>query len=117
MNEDILIKALEWAKKKGFKEVMAETEGYETPVEIQRPNEEIGIKPHITGLMNGNKTYIEVVSKDEEKQTTISKWKLLSFLAGRKGGHLYLMAPRGTKRFAETILKDYSLSNTRIVNI
>lgn len=66
--------------------------------------------PHITGLKTGGKSYIEVALKTDMVHDMVSKWKLLSLLAARKGGKLYLLTPRGHKRFAEELVKDYNVN-------
>lgn len=117
MKEKLFSKAIDWVNKKGFKEVKANTESYEAPVAFTKPNEDSKIIPDITGKMHGNKSYIEIVSKDEDIQSLITKWKLLGSVALRKGGKLYLLAGKGYKTYADNIVKDYHLQNAKVVSI
>ena len=117
MKDKLYNKALDWVKGKGFKQVRANTENYESPLAFSKTNDERQIVPDITGKKRGYKSYIEIVSKEEDKQALITKWKLLGIVASRKGGHLYLLASRGYKTFADEIVKHYNLQNTKVISI
>ncbi|MEL6274607.1 MAG: hypothetical protein AAFU03_05875, partial [Bacteroidota bacterium] len=83
-------------KKKGFDEVRANVEGYETPSKIRRgkDSEEYFI-PDVTGEVNGRKSYFELGMKTNDERLLVTKWRLLSSLAAYKNGKLYLAVPRG----------------------
>ena len=110
MTESYFEKAIDWAKKRGFSNIKANMEEYEKPAQFSKPGEEAPYIPDITGLRTGGKSYIEIAVKTENMNRKVSKWKLLSTLAARKGGTLFLLAPRGHKRFAEDIVKDHHLN-------
>ncbi len=110
MHEEYFAQALEWVKKHGFDNIKSVHEDYESPGTFNWSEDENGLVPHITGLRTGGKSYIELALKDENVQRRVSKWKLLSTLAARKGGKLYLLAPRGHKAFAEKLVEEYNLS-------
>lgn len=110
-------KAIDWVSKKGFKDIKANTETFEPPVPFTKPNEDDQVIPDITGRLNGTKCYMEIVSKDEDMQSLITKWKLLGAVASMKGGKLYLLSGRGYKAFADNIVKAHNLQNTHIVSI
>ena len=101
--------AIEWAQKKGFTQLKANHEDYESPSQFHKPDDETPFIPDITARKGDKKCYIEVATKTEDKGRMISKWKLLSTLAEMKGGKLFLLAPRGHKAFAERLLKKYNL--------
>jgi hypothetical protein len=117
MKEKLFIKAIRWMTKKGFKEIKANTEAFEKPVPFSNPNADHKIFPDITGRKHGRKSYMEIVSKEADIQSLVTKWKLLSVVASRKGGKLYLLAGRGSKTFTSSIIKTHNLTNTQIVNI
>lgn len=110
MEQELFDKAIDWAKKRGFSNIKANHEEYESPAQFSTAGEEDPIIPDITGLRTGGKSYIEIATKTEEINKKISKWKLLGTLAARKGGKLFLLAPRGHKRFAEEIVRDHNLN-------
>lgn len=104
-------KAARWAEKKGFKSIKASCESYETPKQfIRKGDEDDTITPHVTAMRNGRKNYIEVATKTEDVQAKVSKWKLLSALARRTGGKLFLLAPRGHKAFTERLIERHLLA-------
>lgn len=112
MDDQYLERALDWTKKRGFSNIKANHDEYETPGSFSRNGDEDPFIPDITGLKTGGKSYIEVATKTTDVTSRVSKWKLLSMMAARKGGQLYLLAPRGHKRFAEDIVKVYNLNAT-----
>jgi len=97
-------------KKKGFDEVRANVEGYETPSKIRRgkDSEEYFI-PDVTGEVNGRKSYFELGMKTNDERLLVTKWRLLSNLAAYKNGKLYLAVPRGHMAFTNRILADYPI--------
>ena len=101
--------ALEWAQKKGFDAIKANYEGHEAPKSWLRGEGETRIVPDITGERNGRKSFVEVALKAGKKQMQISKWKLLSLMAAKRGGKLYILAPHGHKAYATSMIRDYNL--------
>jgi hypothetical protein len=110
MKQELFDKALDWAKQHGFSNLKANHSDFETPVQFNRQGEGDSVVPDITGLRTGGKSYIEIAVKSEEINKKVSKWKLLSTLAARKGGKLFLLAPRGHKKFAEDIVREHNLT-------
>lgn len=111
---DFYRKVTSWASKKGFKNIRANVEGYETPKSFNRQVEEGEdvVTPDATATSFGSKSYFEIAVKPNDRglrQRLISKWKLLSFLAERKGGQLYLFAPHGNKSFTQRIMDRYGI--------
>ena len=111
---DFYKKITNWASNKGFKNIKANAEGYETPKSFNRQVEEGEdlITPDATATSFGSKSYFEIAVKPNDRglrQRLISKWKLLSFLAQRKGGQLYLFAPHGNKSFTQDIMRRYGI--------
>ncbi len=103
--------------KKGFDSVRANAEGYETPAKIRRgkDSDEYYI-PDVTGEVNGRKSYFELGMKVDDERELVTKWRLLSDLAGMKHGKLYLAVPRGHMAFTNRILNDYPI-NAEVVKI
>ncbi|MEL6629348.1 MAG: hypothetical protein AAGF87_04220 [Bacteroidota bacterium] len=103
-------------ERKGFDQVRANADGYETPSPIRRKGtegepENIYI-PDVTGTINGRKSYFELGMKsenDDDTRALITKWRLLSDLADIKNGKLYLAVPRGHMAFTNRILADYPI--------
>jgi hypothetical protein len=117
MKDKLYKKAIAWAKKRGFENIKANVEDLEQPRSFSRPGSDEVIIPDLTGTRTGNKSYIQIALKEDDKQEVISKWKLFGTLAARKGGKLYLLAARGHKSFTERIVDKYDLPNATVVSI
>ncbi|PHN04847.1 hypothetical protein [Flavilitoribacter nigricans] len=94
---------------RGYQNVKANTEGYDTPSKLSRPNEEGAFIPDATGVLNGKKSYFELAQKTDDLQEVITKWKLLSNLASFKNGKLFLVVPHGNLAFTNRILNNYPI--------
>lgn len=108
----LISKAIKWAEQQGFSGIKAKDEEHETPTAFQKKGDEDAFVPDVTGVKLGTKSYIEVATKLDDVQRKISKWKLLSTLAGMKRGKLYLLAPRGHKAFTDKVVKNYNIEAT-----
>ncbi len=94
---------------RGFKKIKANVEDFDTPAKLQRERDEESYIPDITGVINGRKSYFELSLKTEKIRQVVTKWKLLSRIAGFKRGKLYLIVPRGHYAFTNRILDQYPI--------
>jgi hypothetical protein len=115
MVKEYMKKAINWAQEKGIYNIKANCQGFEQPSQFTKFAEEQPYIPDVTGKKSGNKFYVEIVTKKENKQRSVSKWKLLSTLAKTQGGKLFLLAPKGHKAFAEGILKEHNLNDAQVI--
>jgi len=109
-------RALKWVTKNGFSNVKANHESYPDPSQFRKADGEDPIVPDITAVKQGGKSYIEIATKTEAVEPHVSKWKLLSTMADRKGGHLVLLAPKGHKTFTSQVVEKYFI-RAKIVSI
>lgn len=107
--ESFIPLVVKWAQAHGFKEIQANLEGYETPKSYERAGDNQKFIPDVTGVNMFNRHYLEVSMKSDDLKVNISKWKLLSELAGMKGAKLYLLAPRGHVRFTKELIEQYHI--------
>ncbi len=114
MKSELYKKAIAWAEKRGFTDIKANIDDFETPVPISRSGEGEAIMPDITGVAQGRKNYIEIAMKEDDKRTMVSKWKLFCTLTSMKGGKVYLLAGRGNKAYVTRVVEDYNLNATII---
>lgn len=99
-------RAAKWAQARGFTEVRANAEGYQTPIAYDRQQDGQAFIPDVTGKQFGQKSYFEVLIDTDNTPQLISKLKLLGQLAAGRGGQLYLMVPKGQLPFAKNIVAD-----------
>ena len=112
--KDFYNKIINWADRKGFKNIKANADGFDTPKRFTRSHkpEADPVTPDATATSFGTKSYFEIALKTNNRslrQRLISKWKLLSLLAQRKGGQLYLFIPHGHKRFTRDIAAKHDI--------
>lgn len=107
--EDYLETGIQWVQKKGFSDIKSTFEGFEKPFSYTNTENNTELIPQITAMKDGRKNYIEVALKSDNIIETTSKWRLLSTLAGMKGGKLYLLTPRGHKSFTDSILQKHPI--------
>lgn len=97
---------------RGYQDVRANIEGYETPAKLRRKTEdgeeEVFI-PDATGVLNGRKSYFELALKSDNLQEVVTKWKLMSNLATYKDGKLFIVVPHGHLAFTNRILESYPI--------
>lgn len=119
--EDVSLieKAAVWAKSQGFDQIKADVEAYETPTQYTLKDQDQTFTPNLTGIYLGRKNYVEVITKNIDKDHMISKYKLLNTLAKVKNGQFILLAPTGHKSFADKVVEDYQLNATvhRLINL
>ena len=49
---------------RGYQEIKANVDGYDTPAKLRRPNAEGAYIPDATGLLNGKKKLLRISSKE-----------------------------------------------------
>ena len=110
-------KALDWVQSKGMHSIRSKYGSFDDPKSFILKGEDDTFTPDITAFQRSRKRYFEIANKNtEDRKRMISKWKLLSTLAFRKGGKFYLMAPYGHKAFAERIIKKHNL-HSEVISI
>jgi len=107
--EAYILEVVKYLKGRGFQDIKANVEGYETPVGYSLKTDEQKYIPDVTARQFAENSYFEVVLKTEPVSRTISKLRLLSTLAAAKSGKLFLMAPRGHFNFAKDMIAQHQI--------
>lgn len=96
---------------KGYNDIKANIEDYETPARLSRrkDDEEEAFIPDATGVLNGRKSYFELALKTDSIRQVVTKWQLMSNVASFKRGKLFLVVPRGHFAFASRLLNQYPI--------
>lgn len=105
---------IERIQNKGFKNIKAIDAEYEDPKTFKNLNTGNTIMPDATATKNGRKHYFEVALKAKKVQRVVSKWKLLSTLAGTKNAKLHLYVPKGHKAFTNKLVMNYGI-NAKVI--
>ncbi|MCP4439257.1 MAG: hypothetical protein GY810_09980 [Aureispira sp.] len=116
--EALYQKVIEWVGKRGYSEIKANIDDFETPSKFVRKmnGEDQDMIPDITALKHNRKAYFEIAQKIEDSSLTVTKWKLLSTMASMKKGKLFIMAPKGHKMFTNRLVNTYEI-NAEVVSI
>lgn len=111
-------KVIEWVEKRGYSEIKANIDEFDTPSKFVRKidGEEQDVIPDITALKHNRKAYFEIAQKVADSTLTVTKWKLLGTMAKVKKGKLFIMAPKGHKMFATKIINTYEI-NAELVSV
>lgn len=106
-------KALEWVAKKPTSSVKAQLEGYDPPQIFKNKNSGEGVQADISFESHaGARSYTDIALKTDEPQELVTRWKLLSIMAGMKNGKLYLLTPKGHKMFTQKLVDTYNINAT-----
>ena len=107
--DEALNKALDIVKAKGFDDIKADCEGYETPAAFQQQESETSYTPDITATKNDRKFYFEIAKKTDEQDKLISKWKLLSMMSKIKNGSFHILVPYGQMKFTRELVTAHNI--------
>ena len=106
-----LEKASAWAERKATISLKSVSEGYENPKIFTSITTQEKIQADISYITHGGAKHYSVIAlKNENQKKTVTKWKLLSFLASLKRGKLHLLAPNGHKAYTEKLVNDHNIN-------
>lgn len=113
-NEEALIDSINYLKHKGFENIKADLEGYETPKSYHKKDSDVIITPDIIAERAGIKHYFEISLKSEEPHLLKSKWRFLDVLTRMKNHRFKIITRRGHYKFTNEMLSDLNLDKTLI---
>lgn len=111
-HQALIEKTISYLENKGFENIKADIEGYETPKSFMMKNEGIEITPDIVAENKGRIQYIEVGVKSNDKRLLKTKWKFLKTWAGMKNRTFKVIAHKGSYGFSDKILAEISLKGS-----
>ncbi|TNE56386.1 MAG: hypothetical protein EP344_12685 [Bacteroidetes bacterium] len=112
--KELYDQALRWIHQRKFYGIKANVEPFDTPKTFHRQGDDLAITPDFTALRNEQKSFFDIVLKEDARRQIAGRWRLMQELAARNGGKLYLFAPKGHKAFAERLIGKYGL-DARII--
>ena len=113
-NTDTLEESVAYLVNKGFENIKADIEGYETPKSYRKAGSDISITPDIVAERAGIKHYFEVSLKSEKPHLLKSKWRFLDVLTRMKNHRFKIITRRGHYKFTNDMLKDLNLEKNLI---
>ena len=113
-NLEILKDTVAYLEKKGFENIKADLEGFETPKSYHKKGSDVTITPDIVAERAGIKHYFEVSLKSEKPNLLKSKWRFLDVLTRMKNHRFKIVTRRGHYKFTQEMLKDLNLEKELI---
>lgn len=106
--------SINYLEKKGFENIQADAEGYETPKGYTKMDSGDTVTPDIVAERAGIKHYFELSLKTEEPQLLKSKWRFLDVLTRMKNHRFKIITRRGHYKFTNDMLADLNLDKNLI---
>lgn len=113
-NEAVLLDTVQYLEKRGFENIQADVEGYESPKSYTKVGSDISITPDLVAEREGVKHYFEVSLKSAEPNLLKSKWRFLDVLTRMKNHRFKIVTRRGHYKFTDDMLRDLNLDKDPI---
>ncbi len=113
-NQEILLESLAYLEKRGFENIKAEMEGYETPKSYHKKDSDVVITPDIVAERGGVKHYFEISLKTAAPLLLKSKWQFLDTITRMRNQRFKIITRRGHYKFTDEMLKDLNLEKNLI---
>lgn len=109
---EILGTAISYLEDRGFENIKADTEGFESPKSYIKRGSEISITPDIVAERDGEKHIFELSLKSKKPRLLKSKWLFLDVLSTMKNFKFKILTTRGHYKFTDEMLDSISLNKT-----
>lgn len=113
-NEEVLLETVQYLENRGFENIKADIEGYDTPKSYNKVGSDISITPDLVAEREGIKHYFEVSLKSAKPSLLKSKWRFLDVLTRMKNHKFKIITRRGHYKFTNEMLKDLNLEKNPI---
>jgi len=114
---DILESSITYLENRGFENIKADSQGYESPKSYLKKGSDISVTPDIVAIKEGEKHFFEISLKTEKPRLLKSKWLFLNTLSNLKSHKFRLITTRGHYKFTKEMLEDINLSNKKLIKI
>ena len=108
-NTQILEQAIGYLEDRGFENIKADTEGFESPKSYIKKGSEVSITPDIVAERDGEKHIFELSLKSKKPRLLKSKWLFLDVLSTMKNFKFKILTTRGHYKFTDETLSSISL--------
>lgn len=116
-HKKFLEKSIQHLQARGFKDIKADLEGYDSPKSYTKKSTGNSVTPDITATKNGRKYYFDISLKSEKPKMLKSKWLFLDTLSRMKSNRFRIITTRGHYKFTDNMLADINLSNKTPIKI
>ncbi|WP_203255876.1 hypothetical protein [Hyunsoonleella ulvae] len=114
---DILEESINYLENRGFENLKADIDGYESPKSYTKKGSNISITPDIVASKEGRKYFFDISLKSEKPKLLKSKWLFLNTLSTLKSARFKLITTRGHIQYSKNMLQDLNLNNKTLLKI
>ena len=114
---DILNESVTYLEQRGFENIKADMEGYETPKSYHKVGSDIDVTPDIVAEKEGRKHIFDISLKSEKPKLLKSKWLFLNTLSTMRSHRFKLITTRGHYKFTNEMLDDINLSDKNFIKL
>ena len=111
---DFLNRTVQYLQNRGYDNIRADLEGYETPKSFSKKGSDVVITPDIVADKNGIKHFFEISFKSEKPNLLKSKWMFLDVLSKMKSYRFKIITTKGHYKFTHSMLDDLKMDKTMI---
>lgn len=111
-NTQILEQAIGYLEDRGFENIKADMDGFESPKSYIKKGSEVSITPDIVAERDGEKHIFELSLKSKKPRLLKSKWLFLDVLSSMKNFKFKILTTRGHYKFTDETLSSISLDKT-----
>src|SRR5690606_12556586 len=111
---DFLNRTVQYLQNRGYDNIRADLEGYETPKSFSKKGSDVVITPDIVADKNGIKHFFEISFKSEKPNLLKSKWMFLGVLSKMKSYRFKIITTKGHYKFTHSMLADLKMDKNMI---
>ncbi|WJJ96226.1 hypothetical protein [Algibacter luteus] len=116
-NTDVVESSITYLENRGFENIKADIEGYETPKSFIKAGSDISITPDIVATKEGRKHYFDISLKSEKPRLLKSKWLFLNTISNLKSSRFRIITVRGHYKYTEEMLESINLTPNYLIKI
>jgi len=114
-NDSTLLQdSVAYLENRGFENIKANVEGYESPKSYTKVGSDVSITPNIVAERAGTKHYFEISLKNDEPTLLKSKWQFLDTITKMRDHRFSIITRKGHFKFTKDMLDDLHLDKQPI---
>jgi len=113
-NTEFLTHAISYLQDRGFENIKADVDGFDTPKSYIRKGSEMSITPDIVAERDGEKHIFEISLKSKKPRLLKSKWLFLDVLSQMKKFRFRIVTTRGHYKFTNETLSEINMEKKLI---
>ena len=115
--QDELNASISYLENRGFDNIKADIEGYETPKSFYKKGSDVSITPDIVAEKEGRKYLFDLSLKSVKPRLLKSKWLFLNTLSQLKSYRFRLITKRGHYKFSDETTDAINLETVKIIKL